>query len=86
MPPLAGLSKAWTEAEASLPLGWELRGLVLGPRIADPAIDGAHWVAWARAKDESKDAALPPAEGSGDSPDQALNDLAKRLRALRQAP
>jgi hypothetical protein len=78
------MSKAWTAAEASLPNGWELRGLVLGPRVADPAIDGAHWVAWARAKEDSKDASLPPAEGSGESPDQALNDLAERLRKLRK--
>jgi hypothetical protein len=37
MAPLAGLSKAWTAACAALPLGWELRGLVLGPRVADHA-------------------------------------------------
>jgi hypothetical protein len=84
MAPQAGMSKAWAAAEASLPRGWELRGLVLGPRVADPAIDGAHWVAWARAKEDSQDAALPPAEGSGDTPDQALNDLARRLRQLRK--
>lgn len=82
MAPLAGLSKAWTEASGALPLGWELRGLVLGPRVADPAIDGPHWVAWARAKEGSKDEELPPAEGSGDTPHQALNDLAKRLRDM----
>lgn len=83
MPAIANLSKAWTKAEAALPRGWELRGIVLGPRVADPAIDGAHWVAWARAKEGPKDEALPPAEGSGDTPHQALNDLAKRLREMR---
>lgn len=83
MPDSAGISRAWAVADRALPSGWELRGLVLGPRVADPAIDGAHWVAWARARDDSKDAALPPAEGSGDTPDQALTDLAERLRALR---
>lgn len=81
MAPLAGLAKAWV-AEAALPLEWELRGLVRGPRVADPAIDEAHWVAWARAKEDSKDGALPPMEGSGETPHQALNDLAKRLREL----
>ena len=83
MPPLARLSKAWIEAEAALPRGWQLRGLVLGPRVADPAIDGPHWVAWARAKEGSKDEALPPAEGSGDAPHQALIDLMRRLREVR---
>ncbi len=83
MAPLAGLSKAWVEAEAALPFEWELRGVVLGPRLADPAIDGPHWVAWARAKEGSKAEALPPVEGSGETAYQALNDLAKRLRELR---
>ena len=27
MPPLGAVSQAWTSAEASLPLGWQLRGL-----------------------------------------------------------
>ena len=84
MLPRASLAKAWTEAEAALPKGWELRGLVLGPRVADPAVDGPHWVARARAKDGSKDEALPPAEGSGESPLKALIDLAKRLRELKK--
>ena len=84
MAPLASLARAWTEAEAALPRGWELRGLVLGPRVADPAVDGPHRVAWPRAKDGSKDEALPPAEGSGDTPHEALIDLAKRLRELKK--
>jgi hypothetical protein len=84
MAPLAGITKAWIEAEAALPREWELRGLVLGPRVADPAIDGPHWVAWARAKEGSRGEGLPPAEGSGDSPYQALNDLARRLREMRR--
>ena len=83
MAPPTNLSKAWAAAESALPRGWELRGLVLGPRVADPAIDGPHWVAWARAKDGSKDEALPPAEGSGATPAEALTDLAKRLRGMR---
>lgn len=54
MAPLVGISKAWMEAQAALPVEWELPGLVLRPRVADPAIDGPHWVAWARAKEGSK--------------------------------
>lgn len=84
MAPIAGISKAWIEAEAALPREWELRGLVLGPRVADPAIDGPRWVAWARAKEGSQDEALPPAEGSGDSPHRALNALARVLREMRR--
>lgn len=79
----SGLNRAWTETSAALLNGWELRGRVLGPRVADPAIDGAHWVAWTRAKDDSKDAELPLAEGGGETR-QTLNDLAKRLRELRR--
>lgn len=79
----AGLNKAWIEAEAALPREWELRGLVLGPRLADPEIDGPHWVAWARANVGSKDEGSPPVEGKGESPHQALNNLAKQLREMR---
>ena len=46
----SGLNRAWTAASAALPNGWELRGLVIGPRFADPAIEGPNWVAWALAK------------------------------------
>ena len=83
MAPIAGMSKAWVEAEAALPREWELGGVVLGPREADPAIDGRHWVAWARAKEGSKGESLPPAEGSGESAYQALNALARVLREMR---
>lgn len=79
----AGLNRAWIEADAALPLEWEIRGLVLGPRVADPAIDDARWVAWARPRDESKAEALPQVEGSGETPHQALNNLAKRARERR---
>ncbi len=66
-----------------MPLEWELRGVVLGPRLADPEVDGHRWVAWARAKNGSKAEGLPPVEGSGETAHQALNDLAKRLREVR---
>jgi hypothetical protein len=52
-----GINRAWIEADAAMPLEWELRGLVLGPRVADPAIQDAQWVAWARPKEGSKDEA-----------------------------
>ena len=32
---------------AAKPSVWTLRGVVCGPREADPAIRGSGWVAWA---------------------------------------
>jgi hypothetical protein len=75
-----GLSEAWADAEAALPADWEVRGLLRGPRIAFPAISGPHWVAWARPKQGYNDEVLSPTEGRGDTPQEALNDLARRLR------
>jgi len=63
MAPLAGMSKYWTDASALLPKGgeWEIRGVVKGPRQADPAIHGAAWTAWATGDDQR-------VEGRGDKP------------------
>jgi hypothetical protein len=47
MAPLAGMSKHWTAASAQLPQGWEISGVVKGPRQADLAIHGLTWTAWA---------------------------------------
>ncbi len=79
----AGLNRARIEAEAAMPLEWEIAGLVLGPRLAEPEIDGRRWGAWARPKEGSKAEALPPVRGSGESVHQALNNLAKQLREMR---
>ena len=43
MPTLSGLSKAWVDAEASRPHGWELLGVAKGPREVDPRIASAEW-------------------------------------------
>ena len=84
MPPLAGMSKAWTHASAALPLGWQLRGLVKGPREADPQITSEEWVAWARPDPDTElPRHVPPSvEGYGQTPAQALNALTRRLREL----
>lgn len=71
------LTHAWTKASASLPLEWRLMGVVLGPREADPVIRSESWVAWARGPKGER------AEGQGEFPEQALYDLAERLRQLR---
>jgi len=81
MAPLAGMSKYWTDASAMLPKGgeWEIRGVVKGPRQADPAIHGATWTAWATGEDLR-------VEGHGDTAEDAMADLANQLRAIRPDP
>lgn len=71
------LAQEWKTANNSRH-GWTIRGLVQGPRLADPTIDGEGWVAWARGPGD--EAAI---EGSGASPEQAVHDLVKRLRPSR---
>ena len=71
--------KYWTSASAMLPQGWELQGVVKGPRVADPAIQGATWTAWAAGDDER-------VEGHGDTAEDAMADLANNLRAIRPDP
>jgi len=78
MAPLAGMSKYWTEASAMLPKGgeWELRGVVKGPRQADPAIHGATWTALATGDGQRL-------EGHGESAEESVKDLANQLRRIR---
>jgi len=85
MAPLAGLSSAWTAASAALPLGWELRGLAKGPRDAGPHIGSENWVAWARPSTAVERPRHVPStvEGEGQTPEQALNALARRLREIQ---
>jgi hypothetical protein len=59
-----------------MPHGWELRGVVKGPRQVDPAIRGSSWVAWATGDGKR-------AEGTGESADAAMQDLANQLRRMR---
>ena len=51
MAQLAGMSKYWASASAMLPRsgGWEIRGVVQGPRQANLTIHGATWMAWGAA-------------------------------------
>ena len=69
MPPLGALSRDWTSAEASLPLGWQLSGLY---RFDDL------WVGLAEGP--AFDDYL---SGSGQYAEQALRRLADRLRERR---
>jgi hypothetical protein len=56
---LSGLTQAWLEAEAALPNGWQLLGVVKGPRQVDPRISSAEWCAWARPAREEADYRTP---------------------------
>lgn len=73
MSTLGALSQAWTSAEASLPLGWEISGL-----MRDQSIPG--WIAAARPV-ESGEGVI----ATGQFHYQALNNLAIKLRELRGA-
>jgi hypothetical protein len=83
MPALSGLSKAWVVAEAAVPNGWRLMGVVLGPREVDPRIASAEWCAWARPVVDAADyKAVPSAEGRGESAEGGLTALARNLREM----
>ena len=69
MAPLGALSQAWTSAEASLPLGWQISGLY---RFEDLWIGLAEGPAF----DDY-------ASGSGRYAEQALRRLAGHLRERR---
>jgi hypothetical protein len=76
------MSEAWAHAEAALPPGWEVRALVRGPRLVSQAQDMHDWLAWARPTADSTNESRLPIAGRGDTPDDALEDLARRLREL----
>jgi len=69
MAPLGALSQAWTSAEASLPLAWQLSGLY---RFEDT------WIGLAEGP-----AFEDYASGSGLYAEQALRRLSDRLRERR---
>lgn len=71
---LDSLSRAWINAEAAKPHGYQLMGVARRPPQVDPKIIGSSWVAWARSQDG------PPIEASGSFPEEALNNLATKLR------
>ncbi len=54
-------------------------GVVRGPREVDPAIRSESWVAWARGSPGER------VDGEGDTPDGALRNFVKKMRASGQA-
>ena len=64
---------------ATLPPKWELMGVVRGPREADPKIQSASWVAWARGPDGER------VEGRASHPSRPLDDFTNAMRQSGQA-
>ena len=71
-----GLTELWNGAMAAKPSDWTLRGVVCGPRQADPAIHGSSWVAWVTGPNGER------LQGDGPSPHDALATLTVLLRGL----
>lgn len=71
-----GLTEAWRGAEAAKPSDWTIRGVALGPREVDPRVSGPRWAAWAVGPNGER------LQAEGESPHDALNTLALRLREL----
>ena len=69
MAPLGALSQAWVTAEASLPLGWLLTGVM---RFGDD------WIAFSNGPEPDDHI-----EACGDCVDQALRRMADLLRERR---
>jgi hypothetical protein len=77
------LTRLWTRASASLPLGWRLDGVMARDVASQWAPTGTavgedEWVALALETGGSRSAI-----GSGTSPEQALANLAEQLRQMR---
>jgi hypothetical protein len=77
MAPLAGMSKAWVEAEAALPLGWRLEGVTCASTGLLPEQRSDRWRAMAAGPNGET------AEGEDDHAIGALHALARELRVLR---
>lgn len=91
MSTLGALTQAWVSAAAALPNGWDLLGVVRrGTPVAGDLPnrrneEQTHLGVW-RASAGPLEGRLAPAmitNGYGDTPHQALNDLAIKLRELR---
>jgi hypothetical protein len=72
------MTDAWIEASASLPVGWQLAGVVRD--------EGESWRAWALPGQFAGDPEATPIEGRGGSADQALRSLARNARAHGGGP
>ena len=69
-----GMTPAWIDAEASLPVGWRVTGLVREPDES--------WRAWALPGPHAGDPSASPIEGRGLAAEHALRALARNARAV----
>jgi len=86
---LGALSIAWVAIEAALPVGWQVDGLMttwawaaFRESVPELPASGSPWVA-AASHQTRADAGLMSAIGEGDTPEQALNRLADKLREFQ---
>ena len=80
------LTRLWTRASASLPVGWHLAGVMtrdVASKWSD-TIEPSGEDEWVALAVETKRSAF--AIGSGTYPEQALTDLVDKLRGLRGDP
>jgi hypothetical protein len=75
--PLAGMSKAWTEASGALPIGWRLDGITCASTGLTPDLRSECWLA--RAIGPKGEALTADGEGAI----AALGALARKLERLR---
>lgn len=75
--PLAGMSKAWVEASAALPLGWRLEGVTCASTGLLPEQRSDRWRAMAAGPNGET------MKGEGDDAISALEALARELQVLR---
>jgi hypothetical protein len=75
--PLAGMSKAWMEASAALPIGWRLDGITCASTGLTPDLRSERWLA--RAIGPKGEAMAAEGEGAI----AALGALARKLEQLR---
>ena len=77
--PPTGLSLDWIDAEAAMPVGWRVSGLVRDPKKET-------WRTRALPGPFAGDPKAAPIEGHGGSVEQALLSLARNARAAGGGP
>ena len=75
------VTRLWTRASASLPLGWRLAGVMRRELAPQCATNEDEWLAVALESDRTGSIT-----GTGTSPEQALGNLAESLRRMRGNP
>jgi hypothetical protein len=71
---ITGMSRDWLAADASLPTGWRIAGVVL---------EGERWLAWAEPGPHAGNPKADRIEGRDETADRALVALARKAREVR---